>query len=122
MATKIITNNFLLYGLNRKRNFLEAPLCECGCGKKMYFVLEDKDEVISLCEDLLLHTNCEEAAVFCVFKDGTHLGAMKIPCEDQIIIEESNDMHFFSDLDGEYRFCCYGLLCEMRTGEWHICE
>ena len=123
MPTKISTNNFILYGLNRYRNFLRAPVDTEG--QKMDLVLLDEDDVKEFCTNLLHEHPCPDSAIFCVFNDGVMLAVIKLWDEDNRGKYEfiaAKDMHFFAELDGELRFCCYGLICEISPGHWAIQE
>lgn len=126
MATKIVTNNFILYGLNRYRNFLHAPICECGCGEKMYVQLEDEDEVVDFCCEMLAMSGCLSPGMFAVFQNGTYLAVAFDYDEEEedlsIVVGKRKDMHFFSEFDAEFGLHCYGLICEVRPGEWMIQE
>lgn len=126
MAPKIVTNNFILYGLNRHRNFLSAPICDCGCGEKMYIELENELEVINFCCEMLAETGCDAPGMFAVFLDGSYMALTLLYDEDEeeakVVIGRRRDMHFFSEFDAEFGLHCYGLICEIRPNEWMIQE
>lgn len=126
MATKIITNNFILYGLNRHRNFLKAPICDCGCGEKMYLRLDDEKDVVDFCCEMMAESRCECPGMFVVFQNGTYMALTFLYDEDEedvkIVIGRGKDMHFFSEFDAEFGLHCYGLICEIRPNEWMIQE
>jgi hypothetical protein len=116
MGTKIFTNNFILYGLNRFRNFVKYANDE-------YIALYDEQEVKDFCTALLHENPCPDSAMFCVFNDGMMLAVIKIWDEGEKGKYEymaARDMHFFSRLDAELRLCCYGLMCEITPGQWRI--
>lgn len=64
MSKKIINNpqiykfrnkSFEGYGLNKFRNFLAEPECDCGCGVKGSLILEDVQDLFGLhCYGLLI--------------------------------------------------------------------
>lgn len=117
MATpKIIFNNFILYGLNRERNFLQGKV-------GIPLLLESKSEVEDFCATLLHTYQCPESGMFAVFQDGTYWAIAKCFDEDgreKYVIAEDNDMHFFSEFDADMRLCCYGMICEIKEGWWKI--
>ena len=41
---KFIPEWFGIYGLDKEKNFLQAPVCECGCGGKAVLLLKDEKE------------------------------------------------------------------------------
>ena len=53
--SRIITFNrkpnitFEKCGLNIEKNFLQAPICECGCGGKASIVLNSQSDVSQFC-------------------------------------------------------------------------
>lgn len=129
MAAKITINNFILYGLNRNRNFLSAPICDCGCEEKMCIQLEDQNEVDEFCMEMLSEHRCSESMIFCVYYDGTMRAVITSDYDEDedemlfaVVTAKDRDMHFFADLDGDLRPCCYGLICEILPGQWKIME
>ena len=122
----ISINNFAAYGLNRKRNFLRAP----DCGGKAVVCLESVDDVREFCTDMLMEHNCPESAIFCSFQNGKYMAVVKQPVdfEDEdgecllFAIKPTKDREMFSEIDSEFRLCCYGMLTETKPGEWRIEE
>lgn len=118
---KIQINNYAMYGLNHNRAFMTAPLCECGCGEPALLMLKTKEDVFNFCGSVLSEYDCEMPAIFMVFNDGTYAAAiLDDENEEQLYIVTSPDMHLFSELDGELRFCCYNLITEREPGMWMI--
>lgn len=111
----IIVNNFILYGLNRYRNFLIE-------GGSVY--LENELEVVDFCCNKMAESECYSPGMFAVFLDGTYMALTllfdKRESDIKVAIGKKRDMHFFSEFDALYRLCCYGLICEIRPGEWEI--
>lgn len=110
----ITVNNFIIYSLNRYRNFIHQTKC---------IKLLDEDDVKEYCTNLLHEHSCPESAMFCVFNDGVMLAVIKIWDDGehgQYEYLAAKDMHFFSQIDAQLRLCCYGLMCEIRPGEWKI--
>ena len=50
---------FAAYGLNKFKNFLNAPICECGCGNKTHILLKDDEALLNLTGQLLSEHDCE---------------------------------------------------------------
>jgi hypothetical protein len=118
-------NNFATYGLNRYRNFLKAPECECGCGAKGRIVVDDRDALYDFMAQMVLSYDCEEPAVFAVAQNGDMIVAMREyddKGEPTCPICVGKGYNFFSKIDGDVHFCCYGLLMEQEDGTWEICE
>ena len=119
-------NNYPMYGLNRYRSFMKAPTCECGCGQPAMTVLPTDDDVGDFCATMLYEHQCPESAIFAVFHDGRLRAYIKTWDEESgeyvaICVESiDKDIHMFSKLDGEYRFCCYNLIIEQEPGLWMI--
>ena len=126
MKTDIFINNYPMYGLNHNRRFLKPVMCECGCGQPAYMVLKTDDDVKEFCCAMLQEYDCPRSVIFAVFNDGRNLVTWKEVDEDDKTVEilscESDDIHMFSDLDGEMRFCCYSLIMEEDDGLWMIQE
>lgn len=122
----ITINNFAAYGLNRKRNFLQPPKCDCE--HDAFLCLRDEEDVRDFCTDMLMEHTCPEAAVFCSFKDGRYMAVVKQPDElDEgqsilFAIKPAKDREMFSDIDSEFRLCCYGMITEVNPGEWRVEE
>lgn len=103
-------------------------------------------------EDILIENGCPDGAIFAISYDNyMYVGKADFPIdmflseeeieeliEDgeitqekideqnesiiQIIRNKKIDMDFFADIDGIFRFCCYGLIIETAPGEWKIIE
>lgn len=114
---KIIFNNYIIYGLNRERNFINSKVAGT------IFPLETKSDVVDFCASTLHMCECDKPGMFAVFKNGTFLAMAKHVDEDdyeQFVIAEDDDMHFFAEFDADYRLCCYSLIYEIRNGEWRF--
>ena len=129
MADKIIKFRpecFGAYGLDKNKNFLQASLCECGCGEKMNIVLEDVKELFQFMNAMLMENDCNHCAIFAYAFDGCMYAALKVENEtdDPVLffqIQES-DLGFFREWDDELGLHCYGLIIETRNGLWKIIE
>ena len=117
---------FGAYGLDKNKNFLQAPLCECGCGEKMSLVLEDIKDLFQFMSMMLMENDCNHCGIFAYAFDGSMYTALKIENEtdDPVLffqIKES-DLGFFREWDDELELYCYGLIIETRKGLWKIIE
>lgn len=118
-------NNYAMYGLNRYRSFLTAPICDCGCGEPTSIILKTDDDVGQFCVEVLNRHECPNSAIFAVFHDGRMRAYVKEWDEKSgefaaDCYEGGNTTHMFSKLDGEFRFCCYNLIIEREPGQWMI--
>jgi len=123
MATKIVTNNFILYGLNRYRNFIHLPTDEDE--EKYYIHLNNEEDIKDFCVGMLHENPCPDSAMFCVFNNGLMLAVLKEDDDGEhgkYACIAARDMHFFSILDVDRRLCCYGLMCEISPGCWKIMD
>ena len=115
---QIRLNNFAAYGLNRKRNFMSAPECD------MNVCLGTVKSVREFCMGTLNEHPCMEAAIFCCFKDGRYMAVIKQPDDDMIptylVVRPTRDRDCFSEVDSEFRLCCYGMITEVKKGLWRI--
>lgn len=118
MGTPIIFfNNYILYGLNRERNFLKPSVA------KKILPLESKSDVYDFCASTLHQCDCEKSGMFAVFLDGTYMAMAKEVNEDgfeNFITAEDDDMHFFSEFDADFRLCCYSLIYQISNNQWRI--
>ena len=139
MSNKLIkykyrNKSFAGYGLNKFRNFLQSPNCECGCGEKANVILKDKKELFGFMNGLLLDNNCDCCAIFAHSYDGNLYTAIKCVVEEENTDENDDDssvkffgvkddcLTFFQELDAEIGLHCYGLMIETKRGEWEIIE
>jgi hypothetical protein len=118
---------FAAYGLDKEKNFLQAPTCECGCGAKCDLILEDETDLVRFAYDLLIDYECEHCAIFAHARSGQMYTMIKTDNEmgDPVLffgIPET-DMGFFREWDQELNLHCYGLLIETaEKGSWKIVE
>lgn len=54
---------FGAYGLDKNKNFLQAPLCECGCGEKMSLVLETNKDLFQFMNVMLIENDCNHCGI-----------------------------------------------------------
>lgn len=130
---KFRSKSFSGYGLDKEKNFLQAPICECGCGNKCHIMLDDAKELFSFMNTMLMEHECNHCAIFAHAYDDYMYAAIKCIHEDDSLDDSDettvkffgteDDYHdFFKEWDDEAEFHCYGLLIETRKGEWDIIE
>ena len=124
-------DEFAVRGLNKYKNVLSAPDCDCGCGGKAMPVFESDDELFSFCGSVLIDNGCTHSAIFLVHKDGRQQIILTVPNFDEETGEEyiekigsfsGNDADMFAQVDAELGFHCYGMLIEKDDNCWQICE
>lgn len=106
------TTTFRSCGLNAKHNFLEAPLCECGCGGRGNLVLKSTTEVFNFIGATLQENDCNHCAIFVLLGDGRMNYGIKF-AEDDILLYRCNDTNskkVIADMQKAFKFHCYGLL------------
>ena len=107
---------FATYGLNKYRNFLA----------KDYVELYDTEELASwMAEQIELH-ECPESAIFGIGLDLTmYVAITELNEDDELVIVVMSspwNMDLFSEIDSEYRLCCYSLIEEISPGIWKVLE
>lgn len=117
---------FKLVGLNKKNNFLQAPICECGCGQYANLVLKDDDEVCSFMHTMLEEHECEHCGIF-VIKDDKHiLMGLKLDGETKCYhanAESDNATDYKNIFKGTQKILklhCYGLLEQVGEDLYRI--
>ena len=121
----IIPEWFGAYGLDKEKNFLQAPVCECGCGGKAVLLLKDEKELFGFMFNVLMDHECNHCAIFARRNDGYMYAELKVENEtdDPVMLfgqKDNND--FFKEWDDELDLHYYGLLVETKNGEWKIIE
>lgn len=130
MSNKLVKKNrfenitFAELGLEEEFNFLEAPYCDCGCGKKMQLVIDD---IQQFCGDMLFEDECDWCGLFVIRLNGTILVTLKTGCtEEDIHFAELEVPHGnyenIGDIFDELELDGYGVLVEVKKGEYKIIE
>lgn len=134
VKTKFRAKCFEAYGLNSFRNFLSAPECECGCGKKAVLCLEDTKVLFGFAHELLADHDCNQCAIFAHSYNDEMFAIVKlddVEGYDECNSEEypihflgikETDMEFFKELDAEFGLHCYGLIIQNKDGNWEIID
>ena len=121
----IIPEWFGAYGLDKEKNFLQAPTCECGCGGKAVLLLKDEKELFGFMFNVLIDHECNHCAIFARRNDGYMYAALKVENETDdpvLFFGQEDNNNFFNVWDDELDLHCYGLLVETKNGEWKIIE
>jgi hypothetical protein len=118
---------FGVYGLDSGKNFLQSPVCPCGCGEKAVMLLEDFEEMTNFAFNMLMENDCCHCAIFMHSISGIMYAFAKMLDEnDEISVSytysDSSDFKFFKTVDDELEFHCYGLLVETQHGQWKIVD
>ena len=105
------TITFHSCGLDPECNFLQAPICECGCGEYANLVLENEQEVVDFIGSMLYEHDCEHCAIFAIKLNGDMLFGQKTD-EDILCykLKDANAKNVIADMYKTFEFHCYGLL------------
>lgn len=69
---------FASCGLDKANNFLQAPVCPCGCGHYANPIIKSEEELCDFMGMLLADHDCDYCAIFAVCKDNKGVFATKI--------------------------------------------
>jgi hypothetical protein len=132
MNYKFRNEYFAAYGLNKYRNFLSAPDCDCGCGGKGNLVLKTREELFGFFNTMLSENDCDQCAIFAYGFDGQLYAGLKYVTWDEenntekvemtVLSTDEENLEFFQEVDAEFGLHCYGLIIETKNGEWKIIE
>lgn len=113
-------------GLDKVKNFLVSPQCECGCGGKAYLILKNKNEVTDLACQLVEDNDCNCCAVFVILADNSMVFAYRHGENiDDISVYETNKIEDYSDIGkiaDELELHCYGLIVHVKENQYSIIE
>lgn len=117
---------FHMCGLDKEKNFLESPKCECGCGEKTYLILNSKEEATDLAWQLLADNDCNCCAVFVILEDNSMVFTYRHGENiDNISVYETNKIEDYSDIGkiaDELELHCYGLIAHVKENQYSIIE
>ena len=136
MSNKLIkykfrNESFAGYGLNKFKNFISTPECDCGCGSKGKLLIKENEELFGFMNAVLMENECDCCAIFAHAYDENMYVAIKCIYDDEELDEDEtpvkffgvkNDMDFFQGIDAQIGLHCYGLMIETKQGEWKIIE
>ena len=112
MKTKAIRKStFAYYGLDKSKNFLEAPVCECGCGSRANIILETDDDICGFMHTMLEEWDCDHCAIFTVKNNDEVLMGVKL--SDGIKCykcKADGHRNLFKDIQDDFGSHCYGIL------------
>ena len=109
-------------GLDVENNFLQAPICECGCDGYMDVVLEEKNDLYNFMAAVLSEHECNYCAIFALC-DKTVEAAIKV--DDKVKVYGANAighkaMKMIADMQDGMMFHHYGLLVQTDTNLYKI--
>lgn len=116
---------FEAYGLDKDKNFLQAPVCECGCGSKVSLLINNNKELFHFMYSVLMDNECNHCAIFAHTINDNMFVALKVENESDdrvLFFGQEDNMKFFKEWDDEINLHCYGLIIEIKHGEWKIIE
>ena len=113
-------------GLDVEKNFLQAPLCECGCGNYLDICAYD-DEIADICGNFAEINDCEHCGVFAITSKNDCVFALKMFDEEneEIVItiyrkDGITDYRNIGYIADELELHCYGLLVCKKPGLYRI--
>lgn len=112
-------------GLDKENNFLQAPICPCGCGEYANIILKSDEDVFGFMYTMLEENECDHCAIFAL-KDNNHiLLGMKIDGEIVCYTAKNNSFEhgyedIFTGLQDKFEFHCYGLLEQVDEESYRI--
>jgi hypothetical protein len=114
---------FKLCGLNTKNNFLQAPICECGCGEYANLVLKEDDDVCGFMHTMLEEHCCERCGIFAFKQNGTDV-LMGLKLDGEVKCYKANIdggvKNSLVDIQKALRLHCYGLLDQVGDDLYSI--
>lgn len=114
---------FELSGLNAENNFLQAPLCDCGCGEYVSLVLETDNDVCGFMHTMLEEHDCEHCGIFAFKQNGEDiLMGLKLSGEIQCykVQVKGGVEGSLVDIQNEFQLHCYGILEQVEDNLYSI--
>lgn len=115
--------SFKLCGLSKENNFLQAPICECGCGEYANLVLESDDDVCGFMHTMLEEHDCEHCGIFAFKKNGKDmLMGLKLSGEIKCYhVKVSGGVNgSLMDIQNDLQLHYYGLLEQVHDDLYRI--
>lgn len=111
-------------GLDIGRNFMQAPICDCGCNGKLNVILEDDEDVVSFCGEMCYENDCDQCAVFAITDRNVLIAAIKYGDEIRIVRSDGvlNNYKVIGELADELELHCYGLIKWKHGYSYEIVE
>ena len=112
------------FGLDSEYNMLCAPVCECGCGKKMNILLADDDDLFDFCYAMVDSQECNYCAVFALNEKNKMIAAVKYDGEIHCIKLKniSEDYLQVGGMFDDLELHQYGIIVCVGDGEYKILE
>ena len=126
---KFRNESFAGYGLNKFKNFMQAPKCDCGGNCKI--ILKETKDLFGFMNQVLTDNECDCCAIFAHTYDEKMYAAIKCIYEGKEVNEDEtivdffgvdNDLEFFQEMDAKIGLHCYGLMIETEKGKWKVIE
>lgn len=117
--------SFEPFGLNKYKNLLYAPECECGCGEKEKLFLNEYDDLYQFAYNVLYNDQSECCALFVDDFYDMFAFIKNIDDEDNpltIIYNDYKYLDFFAEIDAKFCFESYGLIMKTPYGNYRIIE
>lgn len=112
--------------LDKEKNFLQAPICECGCGGYMDICAYD-DEISDICEQIVEANDCNHCGIFAITSRNNCIFALKMYDDevDEVVINAFqkyaiDDYGDIGKIANELELHCYGLLVCKKPGLYRI--
>lgn len=112
------------FGLDPEYNMLCAPICDCGCGGKMNILLNDDDDLLDFCYNIVDIQECNYCVVFAINEKNKMIAAVKIDGEIECVgsdgvVEDYTDIGLmFNDLELHQ----YGIIVNVGDDKYKILE
>ena len=121
MKCHALRTTFKSCGLNKQKNFLEAPICPCGnCGLRMNLVLKTEQDLYDFIGTMLDENDCHHCAIFALMKDGSLVFGVKTEDGTTIYGAHNKARQTIADIEDEFDFHCYGLLEQIDDSSYKI--
>ena len=93
MSNKLIkykfrNESFAGYGLNKFKNFIQAPKCDCGCGGDCKIILKETNDLFGFMNQVLMDNECDCCAIFAHTYDEKMYAAIKCIYEGKEVNED----------------------------------